>query len=184
MQLPGGVFWVAPTRETRHELADQARVYLQRERKHVEREGYISSTSAIPGSSSPILHSSSEFEAGLDDLDKDENEARRSKPEEVIVHLVTCFLQYVLDLCLLQQSADLVAEVEVRTRLERRTTNARVAGDILITVEDDGGICWTRRLGPGWEMRRPYLSLAQAKTAFRYIHFRRINRELHPYSLK
>lgn len=170
MKLPDGFFWVALARAARPELADQARVYPQRERKQVEREGYISSTSAIPGSSSPILHSSSEFEADMNDVDEDEHEGRRNKPEEVTVHLVSSFLQYTLNLCLSQHSAGLT-DTEVRPRVERRTTNAHIAGDVHISAEDDGGICQMRRRGLGWEMRHPYLALLEAKRAFKHIHF-------------
>lgn len=171
MQLPDGFFWVALARAARPELADQARVYPQRERKQVEREGYVSSTNAILGSSSPIGHSSSEFEADMNDLDEDEHEGRRSMPEEVTVHLVTSFLQYALNLCLLQHSAGLAAEAEVRPRVERRTTKTHVAGKVPITAEDDGGICRMRRLGPGWKMNHPYLALLEAKRAFKHIDF-------------
>lgn len=45
---------------------------------------------------------SSEFEVGLDDLDEDEYDARRSKPEEVTVHFLMSFFQFALNLCLLQ----------------------------------------------------------------------------------
>ncbi|KAF5000394.1 hypothetical protein FDECE_11214 [Fusarium decemcellulare] len=172
LQLPDGFFWIALARAARPDLADQARVYPQRERKQIKRESYISSTSAITGSSSPMRYSSSEFEADMnDDVDEDEHEARRSKPEEVTVHLITCFLQHALNLCLLQHSADEMASAEVRPRIERRTTNTRVAGELVVTAEDDGGICRMRRLKHGWGMDHPYLALLEAKRAFKYIHF-------------
>lgn len=171
MQLPDGFFWVALARAARPELADQARVYPQRERKQVWREGYINSANAIPGSSSPTGPSSSEFEGDTNEVDEDEHDGRRSKPEEVTVYLVSCFFQYALNLCLLQHSGGLIADSEVRPRVERRTTKAYIAGDVSIIAEDDGGICQMRRRGLGWEMQHPYLALLEAKKAFRHIHF-------------
>ncbi|RSL57388.1 hypothetical protein CEP54_008328 [Fusarium duplospermum] len=115
-----------------------------------------------------------------DDVDEDEHEARRSKPEEVTVHLITCFLQHALNLCLLQHSADETANAEVRPRIERRMTNTRVAGEILVTAEDDGGICRMRRLKHGWGMEHPYLALLEAKRAFKDIHFDERTESYHP----
>lgn len=171
MQMPDGFFWVALARAARPELADQARVYPQRERKQVEWEGYINSSSAIPGSSSPTWPSSSEFENDTNDVDEDEHEGRRNKPEEVTVYLVSSFFQYALNLCLSQHSASLITESEVRPRVERRMTKAYIAGGVSITAEDDGGICRMRRQGLGWEMQNPYLALLEAKKAFRHLHF-------------
>ena len=81
-------------------------------RKQVEREGYVNSETAIPGSS-PIAPSSSEFEVDMDNVDEDEHDARRSKPEEVTVHLITCFFQHALNLCLVQHPPGTTAEMEV-----------------------------------------------------------------------
>jgi hypothetical protein len=77
----------------------------------------MNSTTAIVGSSSPTGPSSSEFEMGMEDIDEDEDDARRSKPEEVTVQLATSFLQHYLYLCLLQYSDEFT---EVRVRVERR----------------------------------------------------------------
>ncbi|KAF5018790.1 hypothetical protein F66182_9208 [Fusarium sp. NRRL 66182] len=171
LQLPGGFFWVALARAAYPDLADEKRVYPQRERRQANRESYVSSTSAITGSSSPMRYSSSEFEADMnDDVDEDEHEARRSKPEEVTVNLIACFLQLALHLCLVQHSAGEVV-VEVRTRVERRMAKTCVAGEVLVSAEDDGGICRMRRLQRGWNMRHPYLALLEAKRSFRHIHF-------------
>ncbi|KAH7303000.1 hypothetical protein B0I35DRAFT_196080 [Stachybotrys elegans] len=169
MQSQDGFLWAALREAARPELTNQARVRPQRERKQVQREGYIDSASAIPGSSSPILHSSSEFEADLGNLDEDDHEARRSRPEEVTVHLALCFLRHVLNLCLLQHLPGRAMEVEARPRIERRTTNAYVAGIVRVTAEDDGGICSMRKVGSGWEIRQPFLALLEAKRAFKYV---------------
>ncbi|KAK1749577.1 hypothetical protein QBC47DRAFT_333388 [Echria macrotheca] len=166
MRLPGGFFWAALARATRPELVDQARTHPQRERRQVQREGYINSGNAIPGSSSPIQRSSSEFEADMD-LDEDVHEERRTKPEEVTVHLVTSFLQYALSLCLLQQTS---GKTEVRPRIERKKTTAYISNNIPVTAEDDGGICLMRQTGLGWKVNHPYLALLEAKRAFKYIH--------------
>ncbi|KAH7303353.1 hypothetical protein B0I35DRAFT_180156 [Stachybotrys elegans] len=169
MQSQDGFLWAALREAARPELTNQAEMRPQRERKQVQREGYIDSASAIPGSSSPILHSSSEFEADMANLDEDEHEARRSRPEEVTVHLVLCFLRHVLNLCLIQHPPGLATEVEARPRIERRTTNAYVAGNVLITAEDDGGICSMHKVGSGWEISQPFLALLEAKRAFKYV---------------
>jgi len=171
MQLGDGFFWVALARAGRPDIIDQAKVYPRRERTQVAREGYVSSTTEIPGSSSPIGYSSSEFELEINDLDEDEHETRRNKPEEVTVQLIICFLQHVLHLCLLQHAENSMTDTEVRPRIERMTTNTNVAGDVPVTSEDDGGICRMQRLKHGWEMKHPYLALLEAKRAFKYIHF-------------
>ncbi|KAK3933709.1 hypothetical protein QBC46DRAFT_368627 [Diplogelasinospora grovesii] len=142
-----GFFWVTLARAARPNSPT---------RKQVEREDYISSISAIPGSSLPTWYSLSEFEVGANDIDKDKYEGRRSKPEEVTVYLY---------------SAGLVANAEVRLRVERRTINVYIAGDVPVTAEDDGGICRVYRRGLGWEMYHLYLALLEVKRAFRYIHF-------------
>jgi len=170
MQLQGGFFWVALSRAAFPELSEQTRTYPQRERKPVERQGYTNSMVEIDGSS-PILLSSSEFEADMNDVDEDEHEERRGKPEEVTVHLVTCFLQYALNVFLLQPSATLEGGVEVRPRVERRGSKAHIAGDIIVTAEDDGGICHMRRRRLGWEMHHPCIALVEAKRAFKKGYF-------------
>lgn len=53
---------------------------------------------------------------GMEDIDEDEHDARRSKLEEVTVQLATSFLQHSLYLCLLQRSDEFT---EVRVRVER-----------------------------------------------------------------
>ncbi|KAK0736568.1 hypothetical protein B0T21DRAFT_367191 [Apiosordaria backusii] len=170
MRLHGGFFWAALARAARPELADQVKVHPQRERKQVHREGYINSASAIPGSSSPIQHSSSEFEADMDDLDEDVHEERRTKPEEVTVHLVTSFLQYALSLCLLPH-ASVASKTEVRPRVERKKTTVYISNNVPVTAEDDGGVCLMRQTELGWKVNNPYLALLEAKRAFRYIRF-------------
>lgn len=173
MGLSDGFFWVALARIARPDLVDQpGRVHPDRARNPPEREGFVNSSSAIPGSSSPTAPlSSSEFEPDLNDLDEDEHEARRNKPEDVTVHFVSCFLQYALNLCLSQHNPGHPAELEVRFRIERKLTKARIAGAITISAEDDGGICLVRRVELGWEMRHPYLARLEAKRAFRHFHF-------------
>jgi len=173
MQLPDGFFWVALARAARVDPAEEERVYPQRERKQVDRRGYVSSATAIQGSSSPIDHySSSEFDADINnDVDEDGHEARRSKPEEVTVHLITCFLQHALHLCLLQHSAGVVANREVRPRVERKLTTTHIAGGSFVAAEDDGGICRMRWLRDGWGIEHPYLALLEAKRAFKSLYF-------------
>lgn len=50
------------------------------------------------GGSSPAEPSMSDFSHVTQDLDDDENEARRNKPEQVTVHPLTAFLCHVLAL--------------------------------------------------------------------------------------
>lgn len=170
MQSPDGFFWVALARAAYTEPANQPREQPPRERRPPEREGFVSSVSAIPGSSSPTQPSSSEFEPD-EEVSEDENEARRGKPEEVTVHLVICFLQHALSLCLVQHSADAAAVFEVRPRVERRISTARIDDDVDIKAEDDGGIYKVARTALGWETANPYLALLEAKKAFKHIHF-------------
>jgi hypothetical protein len=104
----------------------------------------------------------------MGEIDEDEHEARRSKPEEVTVHLITCFLQYALNLCLIQAPE---GATEVRPRVERRRAEIDVTGMNNVTTEDDGGICQMGRLAHRWTMVHPYLALLEAKRAFKYIYF-------------
>ena len=169
MRLPGGIFWTALARmaPTEQPASIDVKEYPDRERKQVERNDYLDSTQAIPGSSSPILQLSSSFEVDTNDVDEDEHENRRAKPEDMTVHLVNCFLQYVLSFCLLQHPV----EYDVRPRVQRMSTKVRVGEDIIISAEDDGGICRMRREDSGWEMHHSCLALIEAKRAFKHIYF-------------
>lgn len=167
LRLPGGFFWVELARVTRSQIVTESRLYPQRERRPLQIDDYVDSTSAIPGSSSPVNLTSSEFEVDLDDFDEDEHDARRSNPEEVTVHFLMTFLQFALNLCLLQDDGDR----EVRLRVERLKATIRVAGIHDVGAEDDGGICRMDRHAHGWMMGHPYLALIEAKRAFKYIHF-------------
>ncbi|GAB1313422.1 hypothetical protein MFIFM68171_03632 [Madurella fahalii] len=73
------------------------------------------------------------------------NVIRAAKPEEVTVHLAVCFLQVVLNLCLVQQSAGTAEEVEIRPRIELLRSIVDIAGGNSITAEDDGGNCRVQR---------------------------------------
>jgi hypothetical protein len=164
--LPGGFFWVALARASRAE-GTEAREYPQRERQAPDREGYVDSTAAIVGSSSPVWPSSSEYEIDLDDVDEDEHDDRRSKPEDITVNLLVSYLHFALNLCLLQHSS---SEGEVRVRVERRKEAVQVSGMYSFTAEDDGGICWMDRQARGWSMGLPTLAFLEAKRAFKSLH--------------
>ncbi|PLN79114.1 hypothetical protein BDW42DRAFT_201838 [Aspergillus taichungensis] len=172
-----GFFWVALARASRTEAVAKQKVLPQRERRAVEREGFVNSTEAIVGSSSPSRLSSSEFEVAIDDVDEDEHETRRNKPEEVTVHLMVCFLQFGLNLCLLQNST---TGLEVQPRVKRRKCTTYVAGIHRISAEDDGGICQVRHYAQGWEMTNASLALLEAKKAFKYMHFDQNSGRLKP----
>lgn len=173
MQMFDGFFWVALARTARPELAElEEKVHPRRARQPPARDGFVNSSSAIPGSSSPVTATTaSEFDPNIHHaMDEDEHEARRNKPEDVTVHLVSCFLQYVLNLCLAQHPSGQPVKEEVRVRIERRLLKAQI-GTATISAEDDGGICRMRQTGLGWEMRDPYLARLEAKRAFQRIHY-------------
>ncbi|KAK3291877.1 uncharacterized protein B0H64DRAFT_468637 [Chaetomium fimeti] len=171
MELPDGFFWIALARTCRTELLDEVRVQPQRERKPVEKEGFVNSSTAIDGPSSPVVSSGSEFEDSIvsaDNLGEDEHEELRSKPEDATVNLISCFLRYALSGCLLQ---DRKGRREVQPRTDRLKAKARISGVKDIAAEDDGGICVAQRRLNGWGTQHPYLALVEAKRAFKYIHF-------------
>lgn len=177
LQLPGGPFWVALARASRAEGVPKRKDYPQRERRPPQRDGYVNSTDAIVDSSSQSGPSSSEFEVAHDDVDEDEHDARRSKPEEVTAHLLLCFLQFGLNLCL---SQDPTASYEVQPRVRRRKCTTSVAGKYEISAEDDGGICMMYHEGHIWNMKHPSLALLEAKKAFKYMHFNEKSRNPKP----
>ncbi|CAH0025849.1 unnamed protein product [Clonostachys rhizophaga] len=137
----------------------------------------MNSTTAIVGSSSPARPSSSEFEVGMEDIDEDEYDARRSKPEEVTVQLAMSFLHSSLYLCLLQGFNELT---EVRVRVERKRAEMYGNGIDHVTAEDDGGICRMKRQALGWSLEHPYLALLEAKRAFKHVHIDNATGEIHP----
>lgn len=170
MRLPCGFFWVALARASSPEAINDARWQPQRERRPVEREGFVNSYTAIQGSS-PISSSPSEFELSvpsIDGLGEDEHEALRNKPEDITVHLVGCFLQCTLSLCLIQ---DPNGNSEIRPRMDRRRETAHISGTNAVAAEDDGGICKVDKAVVGWETSHPYLALLEAKKAFKSIIF-------------
>lgn len=112
--------------------------------------------------------SASEFGSDMNaGLDEDEDEARRSKPEEVTVNLVTTFLQHALQLCLVQQEEN----TEVRMRVERRMTSTYIGHNFRVSAEDDGGICRMARDGDAWEIGHAYLAFIEAKRAFKHVSY-------------
>lgn len=77
------------------------------------------------------------------------------------------FLQFSLNLCLLQGKGDR----EVLPRVERLKATIRVAGIHDVGAEDDGGICRMDRHAHGWMMGHRNLAFIETKMAFSYIHF-------------
>ncbi|UKZ82973.1 hypothetical protein TrVFT333_010774 [Trichoderma virens FT-333] len=162
MRLPYGFFWVALSRAARNFASDEVNNYPSRQRKQVQWDGYANSTTAIPGSSSPISRSSSEFDVEMEshsELDEDEHHSRRSKSED-----------HALSLCLVQPLAGLAPNIDVQPRIQHLRTVATISGKTSIAAEDDGGICVVRWQPNGWEMIHPYLALLEAKRAFQVIH--------------
>ena len=168
MRLPDGFFWVALSRAIRSDAFEELKAYPQRERNQVERDGFVNSASEILGSSSPTMPSASEFGSDYNEVDEDEHDARRNKPEEITVHLAICFLQLALHLCLIQDRVEPIGAVEIRPRVERNMTEASIGRRMVpITAEDDGGICRMRRYPDGWHEGNPYLALLEAKRSFK-----------------
>lgn len=118
-----------------------------------------------PEASEHSQASGSVYQPDPDDFDEDENEARRSKPEDVTLHLVHSFLQHALNLCLLQDSAD----SEVRLRVKRRRCTATVAKKFEFSAEDDGGICEVNKDSYGWKMKYSSLALLESKKEFKAV---------------
>lgn len=187
LKRPGGFFWVALARAVRAEILletesdnpmSEAREHFKRERRPPIRNEYVDSTKLVIGSSPPLSQatqasgssqsSGSEFQADHNEIDEDEHDARRSKPEDVTLHLVHSFLQHALNLCLVQDSA---TATEVRTRIERRKCTARVANKHTFSAVDDGGICEMRWGRDGWEMKHPAIALFETKKAFKTMEF-------------
>ncbi|KAI3573863.1 hypothetical protein IWW34DRAFT_751875 [Fusarium oxysporum f. sp. albedinis] len=172
LSLPLGQFWVDLARAIRHDRDVEPRLHPQRDRRMVQKEGYQNSSTVIHGSSSPTIPSSSEyeFEMGLEreDIDKDEHDARRTRPEEVTIRLVISFLEHALLRCLLQHN---LRDTEVRPRVERKKTEYRLSNLVTIKAEDDGGICKMRKRYGFWEVEHPYQALLEAKRVFKDIEF-------------
>ncbi|KAE8155245.1 hypothetical protein BDV25DRAFT_134992 [Aspergillus avenaceus] len=178
LRQPGGFFWVALARASRREEIPEPREYPQRERRPLERHGFVDSTESIVGSS-PTNSSptSSSFQVDPSEMSEDEHIAQRSKPEDVTVHLLISFVQFTLNLCL---SNDPDAYAEVRPRIERRKSTVYVAGKHSISAEDDGGICRMDRQITQWRMGHPYLAIFEAKRAFKYLQFDDRTEQLKP----
>lgn len=175
MRLQHGAFWVSLARAMRLGQLDE-RNHPSRDR-NVERPEFVNSTTIIKGSSSPTRPSSSEFELSMGDIDEDQHDDRRSKPEEVTVHLIMAFLQHALCLCLMQDANPLS---EVRVRIERIKAHACINSLHATTAEDDGGICRVRWRSIGWSMENPYMALIEAKRTFQHLHIDDNSREIRP----
>jgi hypothetical protein len=112
----------------------------------------------------------SDFSHVTQDLDDDENEARRSKPEQVTVHLLTTFLETALNLCLVQHHPGTVARHEIRVRVGHARCTTKIAQLYSITAEDDGGIYRaTQTRSGGWAVDHPFLAIVEAKRAFERV---------------
>ncbi|KAJ5737758.1 uncharacterized protein N7483_002883 [Penicillium malachiteum] len=172
LRLPGGFFWVALARVARSKSIPVPRSHPSRDRQPPKNDGFVNSSFAIIGSSSPVVSSASEFEMDLDDVDEDEHDARRIKPEEITVQFVMAFLQFALSLCLLQKNLEQRGMIEIQARIDRRTSTTNISKGLSdVSAEDDGGICKVCFQGDGWAMIEPYLALLEAKRAFQYIKF-------------
>lgn len=173
-RFPAGSFWVALARASSPDVLDERRVHPERERQPMSRQGFVDSTHMQVGSSSPIQSSppkspsSEEADVSMNTVDEDENDARRSKPEEVTVNLISSFLEHILHVCLRQRLSE---HGEVRVRVERKTSRTTVA-DQDVTAEDDGGICRAKPSeGYGWKVEDDFLAIIEAKKAFQRIEY-------------
>lgn len=174
LRRPGGFFWVSLAQACQT-VAGENRAYPDRDRRSTMRPGYVDSYAEISGSSSSSHSSASEFEdSGSQELDEDENEKRRGIPEDIAVRLMTDFIRYALQLCLVQQDD----AIEIRPRIDRKRTKTEIA-KYYITCEDDGGICRFARQRLGWQPTHPYLALLEGKRAFKQLHVNRDDKS-HP----
>jgi hypothetical protein len=127
----------------------------------------IKSTRPID-SSSPTKPSGSEYSDSFNSaeaIDQDEHDTLRDVSEDTTVHLIMCFLQFVLHLCLKQDTAG----TEICPRLERRRSTLPYAlGEGKVSAVDDGGICTMSFLDrqQHWELLHPYLAIIEAKRSF------------------
>jgi hypothetical protein len=118
-------------------------------------------------SSSPIgsLESESSFQPILGDLDEDENETWRSRPEQTTVHLASAFLQYALDMVIKQDRT----RTQICYRVESERMIALVGSDTSVKAEDDGGFCLQTRSSLGWKIQDPHVALLEAKRSFKVV---------------
>lgn len=166
MQQQDRFFWVALSQAIRPDVRNAAkRASSQRQKTKVKKEGFVNSTTAIPGDSSPSSKGSSdEYQPEMEGFDEDDYDERRNKPEGLTVQLIGCFLRYALTLCLVQD----VKRQEVRVRLNSNKAMA-VINKTTVKAEDDGGISMLRRHSEGWQETNPFLALIEAKRAFQSL---------------
>lgn len=166
MQQQDGSFWVALSQAIRPDVRDAAmRASSQRKNTKVTKEGFVNSTTAIPGDSSPSSKvSSDEYQLEMEGFDEDDYDERRNKPEGTTVQLIGCFLRYTLTSGLVQD----VKRQEVRVRLNSNKAMA-VINKTTVKAEDDGKISLLRRHSEGWQETNPFLALIEAKRAFQSL---------------
>ncbi|KAG8410939.1 hypothetical protein J3458_016504 [Metarhizium acridum] len=165
LQSPWGYLKVALAQASHTSVTDAPKPREERKKPPVEKYGsYTNSWTAILGSSSPLGPSSSEYEMEFEDVDEDENEARQSIPEDISVHLAIAIIRCVL-LCLKQPGE----QEEVRARVERIKVQATIAGFDGIMFEDDAGMSFYCRQNYGWKLVHPFITMVEAKRAFKYI---------------
>lgn len=118
-------------------------------------------------SSSPIgsLDSKSSFQPSLGDLNEDENETWRGRPEQTTVHLASAFFQYALDMVIKQDRT--LTQVCYRVEPERMT--AHLGPSHSVKAEDDGGFCVLRRSSLGWQTVNKRVALLEAKRSFKAV---------------
>ncbi|KAI0452169.1 hypothetical protein F5B21DRAFT_506478 [Xylaria acuta] len=119
---------------------------------------------------------------GMEDIDEDEDDARRSKPEEVTVQLATSFLQRPLYLCLLQYSDEFtealgwsmehpyLALLEAKRAFKHVHVNNATGETKPIVSNETLAQC----LGEAvitWKANRRVFLTAAANTILRFIHF-------------
>ena len=149
-------------------MGQEERTHPTRERKQVKRENYVSSSSAIIGSSSPLYSSSSDYEPDRSmEIDEDVNDERRSKPETLTANLAHSFLPFALTVCLSQNVYEWPDATETRPRKWRKRSTAQVAGKFKLSAEDYGGICLvTQLMNKRWAIQNYYLAIIEAKRTF------------------
>jgi len=164
LQHRGGYFWSALAQACcSGRTDDDAKSKPDRATQPVSKEGYVNSTEAIQGSSSPARPPSSEgYQSDIHDIDDDENDERFRLSEDTSLQLLHNFVSYALQGCIKQKDE----YTEICARIERVRSVAQIAGAKDVTCWDDGGVARFRLFPTGWVMDRSFLALFEAKKAF------------------
>ncbi|KAM3507083.1 hypothetical protein MY11210_007296 [Beauveria gryllotalpidicola] len=167
---PEGSFWLPLAKLLRSEFADPPREYPARQRRTTSYPGYVDSSAAIPGSSSPLRPPSSAYSGSNASfpLDDDQNEDRAQKSEPLVVDLTQSLFRLCLHSCLKQ--TDPTAQNQYSSRLQSHISRPLIAGTNRVVGADDGGICEMRLRSSSWITTHDILVMSECKRAFQSLH--------------